>query len=283
MIDAVGVTGESGFIGSHLCKKLGDRALPLDLKNSSDQRIRELLEKTGCQTIVHLASPMYNKSKLEPISPKTSCEGLTLRLLDIIETSKPFNLIFLSSIRLHPHGTKVFSVESPIDPIDAYGKDKKTTERLLMNSSHKVFCIRASSVQGIDSQKLARGVLGTFARQAKQEGIIKVMGNGKSVKDLLHVSDLCDLIIFSITHFETFIGRILPVGGDCPTSLLDLAHKVQFHTKAEIEHIKADPFDLSGEVNNSSIFGLSDWRPIQTIDEMIKEALESVGNETVEI
>ena len=70
MIDAVGLTGESGFIGSHLCKKLGDRALPLDLRNSSDQRIRELLEKTGCQTIVHLASPMYNKSKLQPISPQ---------------------------------------------------------------------------------------------------------------------------------------------------------------------------------------------------------------------
>ena len=62
-----------------------------------------------------------------------------------------------------------------------------------------------------------------------------------------------------------------------------LSQKVQFHTKAEIEHIKADPFDLSGKVNNSSIFGLSEWRPIQTLDEMIKESLEAVENETVEI
>jgi nucleoside-diphosphate-sugar epimerase len=283
MSDAVGVTGSSGFIGSHLCNELGPIALSLDLRNSSDDAIRDLLIKKHCQTIVHLATPLINKSKLTAIEKENNGEGVTLRLLEILQPLRPLNLIFLSTVRVHPRGSKIFSAESPIDPIDAYGKDKHATERLLMKSPHQIFCIRASSVQGVDFEGKARGIIGTFSKQAKREGIIKIMGDGKSMKDLLHVSDLCELIKSSVTNFENLIGRILPVGGDSSNSVLNLAKRVQLYSEAEIKHIKADPFDLSGEVNNSSIFGLSDWRPSQTIDEMIKEALKAVRKEKKEI
>jgi nucleoside-diphosphate-sugar epimerase len=278
MSDAVGVTGPSGFIGSHLCNELGSIALPLDLRKSSDDAIRDLLVKTHCQTIVHLASPMYNKSKLQPISPKTSCEELTLRLLEILQPLRPFNLIFLSSVRVHPRGSKIFSPESPIDPIDAYGKDKHATERLLMKSYHKTFCIRASSVQGVDLEGKARGIIGIFSRQAKDQGSLQVMGDGKSTKDLLHVSDLCELIKLSINSFGKLTASPLPAGGGSPCSLLNLAKDICLRTRTEIRQVAPDPFDLSGQVDNSSIYKSTGWQPKVSLDRMIQEALSHSQN-----
>lgn len=278
MSEAVGVTGSSGFIGSHLCNELGSIALPLDLRKSSDDAIRDLLVKTHCQTIVHLASPMYNKGKIQPISPKTSCEELTLRLLKILQPLRPFNLIFLSSVRVHPRGSKIFSPESPIDPIDAYGKDKHATERLLMKSHHKTFCIRASSVQGVDLEGKARGIIGIFSRQAKDQGSLQVMGDGKSTKDLLHVSDLCGLIKLSINSFGKLTASPLPAGGGSPCSLLNLANDISLRTRTEIRYLAPDPFDLSGQVDNASIYESTGWKPKVSLDRMIQEALSHSQN-----
>jgi len=278
MSEAVGVTGSSGFIGSHLCNELGSIALPLDLRKSSDDAIRELLVKTHCHTIVHLATPVSNKSKLTPNAKETSGEGVTLRLLEILQPLRPFNLIFLSSVRVHPRDSKIFSPESPIDPIDAYGKDKHATERLLMKSPHQTFCIRASSVQGVDFEGKVRGIIGIFSRQAKDQGSLQVMGDGKSTKDLLHVSDLCELIKSSINRFGRLAALPLPAGGGSPCSLLSLAKDICLRTRSEIRHVAPDPFDLSGQVDNSSIYESTGWKPKVSLDRMIQEALSHSQN-----
>ena len=106
-----------------------------------------------------------------------------------------------------------------------------------MKNHHKTFCIRASSVQGVDLEGKARGIIGIFSRQAKDQGSLQVMGDGKSIKDLLHVSDLCELIKLSINSFGRLATLTLPAGGGSPCSLLNLAKDICLRTRSEIRHI----------------------------------------------
>jgi CDP-paratose 2-epimerase len=62
-------------------------------------------------------------------------------------------------------------------------------------------------------------------------------GSGKQVRDLLHVNDLLDLVIYQLTHFSELDGCVLNVGGgrNGSLSLLETTQLCQQITQAEIE------------------------------------------------
>ena len=273
MTSVIGVTGASGFVGKHLSDELGPRALALDLRNSSDKKLQDQLEKNNCQTIIHLAHPVENKSQHITNIKKNTGEELTNKLLNVLEPLISFRIIFVSSIRVHSSESKKFSPKSPIKPQDAYGKDKYLTERLLSSSRHSIFSMRVSSIQGVDHKGKAKGIIGIFSRQAVQKGMLKIMGDGKSIKDLIHVLDLCNLIKLVMCDFDKFANKSLPVGGGAPCTLLNLAKKICSRTGAKIKYLQPDPFDLSGQVDNSFIYELSNWMPKVSVDRMIEEAM----------
>ena len=52
---------------------------------------------------------------------------------------------------------------------------------------------------------------------------IGFQGTGKQVRDLLHIEDLCELIVLQIDDFARFHGHLFNVGGgvECSLSLLE--------------------------------------------------------------
>ena len=273
----IAITGSNGFIGQRLLAALKSNAIPIDLRRQSDNEIRRLLESSECSTIAHLANPMPSKESVKQDLVRMKTKALSVRLLELIEPLGKFHILFLSSIRVYNSNSAVITENSPLQPVDGYGSGKLAAEKILSSSAHKISCIRATSIQGVDHKGFPRGILGTFAQQAKLKGIISVMGNGNSVKDLLHISDLIDLLTLIIRIRIPMNKFFLPVGGGNNTiTILDLAQKIAHKTGASIKHIEPDKYDLSGKVDNDPIQLLTGWKPRLSLGKMIEETVNAI-------
>ena len=273
----VAVTGSNGFIGQGLLNSEAISGIPIDLRLQSDNEIRRLLASSQSSTIVHLANPMPSKHENSQKRIHRETIALSKRLLRIIEPIGNFHIIFPSSIRVYGKSSSIIRENSPLLPMDGYGSGKLAAEKILSSSLHKFSCIRATSIQGLDPKGIPRGIVGVFARQAKHKGCITVMGSGKSVKDLLHISDLNNLLSILIKNKIKLKKFVLPAGGGKNSiSVLDLAKRVADRTGTSIRHVAPDEYDLSGKVDNTPIQLLTGWKPRFKLEKMIEEAVSAV-------
>jgi len=92
-------------------------------------------------------------------------------------------------------------------------------------------------------------------------------GLGKQVRDLLHVDDLCDLILDQVTSFARYHGQIFNVGGGhgCSLSLLEMTQLCegitghQIPITASVENRPADVRIFLSDCHRLTNF--SSWRP----------------------
>ena len=271
----IGVTGATGFIGSHLMNSLGESGIAIDLRNESNSEIYEMLKKNNVKIIVHLANPIPSANQDEQKNIENEGKILAKRMVDIADLVGEIYFIVLSSIRVYPNGFDVFNKDTPLEPIDGYGRGKVAAERYFKESKHRVLGLRASSVLGVDLNGSPRGVLGTFVNQTK-DGKLKVMGDGSAKKDLLHVTDIIKLIMILIEHEPPSHDLFLPVGGGKSCTVLELADLVSIKTGCEITFIEPALFELSNSVDIDDICKLSGWTPSWTIEEMVQESVDTV-------
>ncbi len=271
----IGVTGATGFIGSHLMEKLGERGAVIDFRTESDEYLIRKIKNMGCDCLIHLASPLPSEGADQDVLASKIGE-LAQRVKGVAESSAIKHLISLSTIRVYPSTASPFSMESPVMPMDGYGRGKMVMEGLFAGSDVPTTTLRCSSVQGVGKDGTPRGVVGAFARQSQRDGVIRVMGDGGAMKDLIHVSDLCELLVELALRRDVKRSRTFAVGGGGRVKVIDLAERIQRVSGATIEHIKAAKYELSGYVDNSEIYDFVTWRPLLNVDEIVKESMNSV-------
>ena len=157
-------------------------------------------------------------------------------------------------------------------PFDAYGSGKASGEDVFLgcaDDAHPVSILRISSVQGVGTNGRAQGLASVFARQAANGGPITVMGDGSSIKDLVDIHTVLDVIGDCILNPPSN-SQVVPVGSGQSTTVCELAAMVSQISGADVVHIDADPNDLSGyvdcEITNNDL---------QTVVETVWEAVES--------
>jgi CDP-paratose 2-epimerase len=92
-------------------------------------------------------------------------------------------------------------------------------------------------------------------------------GNGKQVRDVLHVEDLVELIDQQLREPDRWKGTVFNVGGgrECSLSLLELTDLCRELSGRQVE-IASEPDSRPGDVpiylsDCSAIFAYTDWRP----------------------
>ena len=264
----IGVTGASGFIGAHLLAQLGDSGFSVNLRAmETPDVLADCLRERGCRTIVHLAGPLPGDSNADTIATE-----LAQRVAGAAKSLDDCHIIFSSSIRVHSRDEGVFGVGSEVAPFDAYGTGKANGEDVFLGCAdvaHPVSILRISSVQGVGVSGRAQGLISVFARQAARGGPITIMGDGDSIKDLVDISTVLDVIGDCILNPPSD-SQILTVGSGHPTTVGELATIVSQISGADVVHIEADPNDLSGYVDCESTDN-----DLQTMVETVWEAVES--------
>jgi CDP-paratose 2-epimerase len=113
-------------------------------------------------------------------------------------------------------------------------------------------------------------------------------GQGKQVRDVLHVQDLCELIALQINDFHSWDGWIGNVAGglDHSISLMELTALCQEVTRNQVP-IASDPqtrpFDLRLFLADcEQLFARSSWRPSRSVKQVVSDTLDWASkNQTV--
>ena len=268
----IGVTGASGFIGGHLLAQLGHAGFGVNLRSlDTPEALAAHLHENDCRTIVHLAGPLPGDPDADGVALK-----LAQRIVGAVSMLDECHIIFASSIRVHSRDEGIFNVDSVVAPFDSYGSGKAAAEVVLLScadAEHPVSVLRISSVQGVGMDGRAQGLISVFARQAASGGPITIMGTGDSVKDLVDVLSVLDVIGACILQPPTdaSYSQIIPVGSGQSTTVSEVAEAIRNISGVDIVHIDADPNDLSGYVDGGS--APSEWM------NMVEEIWGAVQNE----
>jgi UDP-glucose 4-epimerase len=210
------ITGSSGFIGTHLTKKMkeeGFKVVTFDIKENKSNDVRNfetLLEKSkGCDVIVHLAALCIDSESLEKPYEYFSTNVLgTLNALEVARRIKVKKFLFASS--------------AGIGKRTPYSLSKLIGEELCMfyNKHYNVptYILRIYNVYGPGNEK---GVIYNFVKSALKNEPIIVNFDGKQERDFIHVDDVVKGIILLLKR--NYKPGIYEIGTGKSIKIIDLA------------------------------------------------------------
>jgi len=238
------ITGGAGFIGSHLVeyllKKGGIRIVVFDKLEHhkpenhgkkvifykgnilSEKDVEKVFKKYGpFITVYHLASAMPNKEVSDDILWKTNVYGTRNVIAEAVK-NKTKSFIFTSSnVAYGIAQTLPVTEETPLKPLEAYGKSKAQAEKELarFKKNIDIQIFRCPVVSGVGRLGL-QSILFEFISENKK---VYVLGDGSNKYQFVDVLDVCDALekASNIAGFD-----IYNIGADEVLSLRELYQKV---------------------------------------------------------
>jgi len=239
------ITGASGLVGAHLCKKLAENGVDVvglthKTKNSVLASIPQGdIEIAVCDiqdydnlnlifsyyqpdTVFHFAAHLPHTTNSEFI--KVNVLG-TSNLLDICYRKGVKNFIYASSMSVYstPPEHSPVSEKHSTRPDDIYGKTKLIGELLCGCYSRvmRTVSIRFSSVFGPeDNSRVAYH----FMQSALSGNPIRVDGDGSQSSDFIYVDDAIQGAVLALEKGKS--GEVYNIGSGQETSVLELANMI---------------------------------------------------------
>lgn len=232
------ITGGSGFLGLHLIQYLtekgGHEIVIFDLlkPNISDDSqvtyfqgdiiledaVKRVFEKYGpFETVYHLASAMPNKAVPDNILWKTNVSGTRNMIVESVK-NKTHSFIFTSSNVAYgiPQILPV-TEESPLHPLEMYGKSKEQAEKELakFKKNINIQIFRAPVITGAGRLGL-QAILYEFISENKN---VYVLGDGSNKYQFVDAMDAC-MALEKASHIRGF--DIYTIGADEVVSLREI-------------------------------------------------------------
>lgn len=241
------VTGASGLLGYHLCKRLlqdGHGVIGLvhktPLKSHTTRfkackgdvtKLESLLNiftHNKIDTVIHLAAALPYDMNPKYFQVNVVGSG------NILELSRQYDVkrfIFASSMSVYSRPEYLPVDEShPASPQSMYGKNKYCIENVLPEYGIPYTILRYSGMYGI-GQKQGRAI-GTFVKQVLNNEPITVNGDGSQSSDFIYVKDAVEGTILALDK-----PGIYNIGSGQEMSLLELAKLVVKLTDSKSEII----------------------------------------------
>lgn len=260
------ITGASGFIGSHLAKKLHNEdnfIYAVDNNYTGNKaNLEDLIDKKNFQFIEHdiinpidlevdeiynlacAASPVHYQAK--PIETSKTC---VFGILNMLELAKKNNCKILHSStsevygdpQVHPQKENYFGNVNPIGIRSCYDEGKRMAESLMFDHFRlygtKIKVVRIFNTYGPNMLENDGRVVSNFIVQALQNKDITVFGDGKQTRSFCFVSDLI-VGICKMMQTENFQGPC-NLGNNQEHSILEFAQKIieLTNSKSKIIHL----------------------------------------------
>lgn len=307
------ITGGLGFLGSSLARRLLslganvtliDSLTPLyggNLFNVSgiedkiqiiinDVRnieiIKPLIEKSDI--IYHLAAQVsYIDSLNLPYEDLDLNAKATLNILEVCRKYNPrVKLLFSSSRMIYGKVEEPLVREtSPTNPLSLYGIHKLTSEKYLL-MYYKDFGIPATVLritnpygprQQIKHSKYS--LVGWFIRQAMEDRVIRIFGEGSQLRDYVFVDDIVNAML-KCGEAEAASGEVINLGSGHSSRFSEMVRTViDVVGKGSIEFIpwpdnyeKIETGDVSVDI--SKLKSVTGWQPEVPLEEGIRKTYE---------
>jgi UDP-2-acetamido-2,6-beta-L-arabino-hexul-4-ose reductase len=243
MIKKVGITGQSGFIGTHLANYLRIEKdiieiIPFqDEYFKNEEQLKNFVYK--CDAIIHLAA--MNRTKGEPDEIYSCNIGLVKQLIDILKKNdlKP-DIIFSSS------------TQEEKDNI--YGKSKKDGRKLFeewgQSNNARITSLIIPNVFGPFGQPYYNSVISTFGFQLTHNVVPKIEIDAEL--NLIYISDLVKYFFNAI--LGKYSGNILKIETEIKFKVSELLEKLMTYKNSYLEMNIIPELNSDFEINLFNTF-----------------------------
>ena len=243
------ITGGAGFIGTHLCNKLltqnHDVTVYDNFSNSSQENFisatknkviiisgnildysKLVSSMKNHNVVIHLAAKISVPDSVK--NPKSTFDTNVQGTLNVLNSCKQNNIakiIATSTAAIYQSvSTKIILDEtSPLVPSSPYGTSKMEMEKTINDfvSTNKISAtiLRLFNVYGNGQSPEYAGVITKFKEQMNNNSPLIIYGDGSAIRDFIHVDDVTDAIILSITHKSSTYN----IASGTSTSITNLA------------------------------------------------------------
>ena len=210
------VTGGAGFIGTHLCKKLTSLhkvTVYDDFSNSNKENfpamenvtliVGDILDNPKLlnsmknhDIVIHLAAKTSVIDSIHNPSNtfQTNVQG-TQNILDSSKSNHISKIIVTSSAAVYKNSNNSVDEVSTIEPLSPYGQSKLDMEKITMQSKINYSILRLFNVYGNGQ---TNGVIANFRKNISENILLTIFGDGKAIRDFIHIDNVVDAIILSI-------------------------------------------------------------------------------------
>lgn len=248
------ITGGSGFVGAHLCKRLlseGNQVISLDnyftgnkknLKDVYDNENLEIIRHDVCEPYMAEVDEIYNLAcpaspvhyQFNPIKTmKTSVLGAMNMLGLAKRTGAKILQASTSEVygdpHVHPQPEAYWGNVNPIGLRSCYDEGKRCAETLFMDyhRTHglRIKIIRIFNTYGPLMNPEDGRVVSNFIIQALNNDDITIYGDGSQTRSFQYVDDLVEGMIRTMNSEDQFIGPV-NLGNPNEFTILDLAKEI---------------------------------------------------------
>jgi UDP-glucose 4-epimerase len=291
------VTGGAGFIGSAVVNLLLEKGYTVrvvddlstgDLRNLPDHpRLRfvkhdvtvaEGLDNVlnGAETIIHMAAvasvPECESNPMKAF--KVNVRGLE-NIIKLGVKNSVKKIVFTSSAAVYGDVEEPVSEEAQPKPFSVYGHTKLLGETLLENSGVPSLVFRIFNAYGRTGAGVGTyGVVDIFLKNLKEGKPLEIYGDGKNVRDFIHVRDVANAIALSVEK-DVDGFNVFNLGTGRATTIYELANlvlklssqgRVVMHPprQGDIKYSVADISKAARELG---------FKPTVTLEDYIKQQL----------
>jgi nucleoside-diphosphate-sugar epimerase len=172
-------------------------------------------------------------------------------------------------------GDSACTEETPLNPVSLYGITKKQAEEYIAATHENSVRLRLATVFG-SSYRLRNDLLvNSFVWKAYKDKY-NVIYDGTAMRNYIHISDVCQAMIFTLQHRDKMRGQVYNVGNDSLNmSKLDLAYKIHQYLPHKIVEgqVGVDMDKRNYIVSSQKIYNLG-FNCRFTLDYGIKELMK---------
>jgi dTDP-glucose 4,6-dehydratase len=227
-----------------------------------------------CRFVVHFAAESHVDRSISDSSPfiRTNVAG-TQTLLDGARTIGVERFVHVSTDEVYgqlplDQPALKFTERTPLDPSSPYSASKAASD-LLVQAAHHTFGLPAVITRcsnNFGPNQFPEKVIPLFVTNLLQGRKVPLYGEGRNVRDWLHVVDHCEAVLAALEKGR--IGEVYNIGGDNERANIDLTRtilQIMGRDESWIERVPDRPgHDLRYAIDSGKIQRDLGWRPTRS-------------------